>query len=191
MGLFSTVPSEVLANVQLMERHLAHDYNSTEPTSDFFNSGTPGSSQAPTTESHGMATVEERSAFEFVAFLLWYMFLVICCVLPTCLAYRRRRLAESRLVQQQATFDRLRQQNFFVISDFQDAEAIKAERTRKIVEELRATTFVRSVSNSLVCVEDEAVRNLLYALRASHDISFSFVRFLCTDGSFLGYFRKY
>ena len=40
---------------------------------------------------------DQRDAYEFVAFLLWYLFLVICCVLPTCCAYRRRRLMEGKL----------------------------------------------------------------------------------------------
>jgi hypothetical protein len=91
-----------------------------------------------------------RDTYEFVAFLLWYLFLVICCVLPTCCAYRRRRLVENRMAQQQASFDRLRQQNVFILSHLQQhvaehgmsVEEIKAERTRRITEELQETTFV-------------------------------------------------
>mmetsp|Transcript_1564 Transcript_1564/g.1966 ORF Transcript_1564/g.1966 Transcript_1564/m.1966 type:complete len:329 (+) Transcript_1564:154-1140(+) len=40
---------------------------------------------------------DSRDVYEFVAFLAWYMFLVLCCVIPTVCAYRRRRLNEFRL----------------------------------------------------------------------------------------------
>lgn len=90
-----------------------------------------------------------RDTYEFVAFLLWYLFLVICCVLPTCFAYRRRRIVEARMAQQQANFDRLRQQNVILLSNlspdqmyFIDNEEVKAERTRRITAELESTTFV-------------------------------------------------
>jgi len=47
-------------------------------------------------------TASGRGAYEFVAFILWYLFLVICCIVPTCCAYRRRRVIEARFSQQQA-----------------------------------------------------------------------------------------
>mmetsp|Transcript_9295 Transcript_9295/g.13229 ORF Transcript_9295/g.13229 Transcript_9295/m.13229 type:complete len:352 (-) Transcript_9295:484-1539(-) len=42
---------------------------------------------------------ESRDIYEFVAFLAWYMFLVLCCVIPTACAYRKKRLNEVRLRQ--------------------------------------------------------------------------------------------
>lgn len=38
----------------------------------------------------------DRGAYEFVAFILWYLFLVVCCIVPTCCAYRRRRMLQGR-----------------------------------------------------------------------------------------------
>jgi hypothetical protein len=88
-----------------------------------------------------------RDAYEFVAFLLWYLFLVVCCVLPTCCAYRRRRLMEARIAQQQVSFDQLHQQNVFILSNLHlrpemDAEEARVERTKRITEALKVTTFV-------------------------------------------------
>jgi hypothetical protein len=41
-----------------------------------------------------------RGSNEYLPFLLWYLLLVLCCILPTCFAYRRRRLLERRLTSQ-------------------------------------------------------------------------------------------
>mmetsp|Transcript_109179 Transcript_109179/g.163303 ORF Transcript_109179/g.163303 Transcript_109179/m.163303 type:complete len:365 (-) Transcript_109179:128-1222(-) len=87
-----------------------------------------------------------RDAYEFVAFLLWYLFLVVCCVLPTCCAYRRRRLMEARIAQQQASFDQLHQQNVFILSNLHlrpdlDGEEARTIRTKRITDALKATTF--------------------------------------------------
>ena len=89
----------------------------------------------------------DREAYEFVAFLLWYLFLVVCCVLPTCCAYRRRRLMEARIAQQQANFDHLHQQNILILSNLRfrpdmNGEEARAERTKRITEALQLTTFV-------------------------------------------------
>jgi hypothetical protein len=43
----------------------------------------------------------DHGAFEFIAFILWYLFLVLCCVIPTCCAYRRRRLMGDEYSQRQ------------------------------------------------------------------------------------------
>lgn len=86
--------------------------------------------------------------FEFAAFVLWYLFLVVCCVLPTCCAFRRRRMIEARIAEQHATFERtLRHHNVLVWNHLQqitpemETEAIKEERTRRITETLQSTTF--------------------------------------------------
>jgi hypothetical protein len=102
-----------------------------------------------------------REAYEFMAFLLWYLFLVLCCVIPTCCAYRRRRLIEARISQQQVSLEQMQeQQNIFMLSNLHhlhhrggagaggilmldlNSEQAKAERTRRITEELKSTTFV-------------------------------------------------
>jgi hypothetical protein len=95
-----------------------------------------------------------RDAFEFVAFLLWYLFLVLCCVLPTCCAYRRRRLMEARIAEQQESFDQLHQQNVFILSNLHlrpdlDGEEARIERTQRITEALKVTTFVSKVHNEI------------------------------------------
>ena len=91
-------------------------------------------------------------AYEFVAFLLWYIFLVLCCVIPTCCAYRRRRLLENRLVLQQSNLQRLQQSsNLFILSNLQhnshlrrsNSDYVQEERLRILTEELKGTTMVR------------------------------------------------
>uniref|UniRef100_A0A7S3KZG3 RING-type domain-containing protein n=2 Tax=Amphora coffeiformis TaxID=265554 RepID=A0A7S3KZG3_9STRA len=87
----------------------------------------------------------ERDAYELVAFLLWYIFLVLCCVVPTCCAYRRRRLVEQRMSQQQENFARMQESNFFFLSSLttrRDGEAVQAERSRILTEALKDTTMV-------------------------------------------------
>jgi hypothetical protein len=88
-----------------------------------------------------------RDAYEFVAFLLWYLFLVLCCVIPTCCAYRRRRMVEARLAQQQASVSRIERQNIYILSSLtqhgqQNSERIREERRTKITEKLKDTTMV-------------------------------------------------
>ena len=100
-------------------------------------------------DTHDMASDSDR--FEFIAFLLWYLFLVFCCVVPTCCAYRRRRQAELRLTaQQQANLNqRLQHSNMYILSNMQrhanNSERIQQERKRLLGEELKATTMVRGM----------------------------------------------
>ena len=82
---------------------------------------------------------------ELVAFLLWYIFLVLCCVVPTCCAYRRRRIVEQRMNQQQADLARMQESNFFFLSSLttrRDGEAVQAERSRVLSDALKDTTMV-------------------------------------------------
>jgi len=67
----------------------------TDPTND-------SSTEENTDPTNDSSTEEEkaREVYEFVAFLAWYVFLVMCCVVPTACAYRRRRANEARLRQQ-------------------------------------------------------------------------------------------
>jgi hypothetical protein len=100
---------------------------------------------------HGGSGTENDSsgenAYEFVAFLLWYIFLVLCCIVPTCFAYRRRRLMEHRLAQQQANMTRLHQSNLFILSNLHQSRQVNNEqlvmvRERALGEELKKTTMV-------------------------------------------------
>ncbi|CAJ1951862.1 unnamed protein product [Cylindrotheca closterium] len=96
-----------------------------------------------------MATEETRNSVEFIAFLLWYSFLVFCCVLPTCCAYRRRQML-MQLQREEAEFE---QRYFFgggqfavgggnQIGNGMDEEEARAERTSRISTALKATSFV-------------------------------------------------
>jgi len=92
-----------------------------------------------------------RDAYEFVAFLLWYIFLVLCCIIPTCCAYRRRRLIEARIAQHQAGLARLQPSNIFFLSSLQsrrEGEEVQAERTQLLHEKLKATTMVSHLLGS-------------------------------------------
>ena len=89
-----------------------------------------------------------RDAYEFVAFLLWYLFLVLCCVIPTCCAYRRRRMVEARIQQQQDSVNRIERQNLFILSSLRQSqhntEQLREQRGEKISEKLKETTMVRT-----------------------------------------------
>jgi hypothetical protein len=97
-----------------------------------------------------------QDTYEFVAFLLWYLFLVLCCIVPTCCAYRRRRLVERRLAQHHFDLQRLQQQqlnghpNFLLLDQISSSnpqlrrnnEEYRRIRKEKIAELLQATTVV-------------------------------------------------
>ena len=105
--------------------------------------------QSSNDNSSGTPTPSNNDAYEFVAFLLWYIFLVLCCVIPTCCAYRRRRILEQRIELHQST---LRQSNnLFILSNLQqsqqlrqlNSEHVQHERLAILREELKGTTMVR------------------------------------------------
>ena len=105
--------------------------------------GDSGSSPSEPDTGGGMG----NDRFQFVAFLLWYIFLVFCCVVPTCCAYHRRRRVEQRLAVQQANLNRLQHSNLFILSNLQrhsvNNERVQQERLRILTEELKETTMVR------------------------------------------------
>lgn len=110
-------------------------------------SGTGAATQPP---------IAGNDAYEFVAFLLWYIFLVLCCIVPTCFAYRRRRLLEARIQQQQENMNRLQQSDIIVFSNFQqhqqqywpNEEVLQSARAQAITKVLLKTTMVRSNEKS-------------------------------------------
>ena len=129
-------------------RHLqGYDTNTTgtdhysDDRYDFGSNGSFGSSNNSNNSDHG------RDAYEFVAFLLWYLFLVLCCVIPTCCAYRRRRLVEARIQQQQDSVNRIERQNLFILSSLrqnqENTERLRELRGEKLAEHLKETTMVR------------------------------------------------
>eukprot|EP00529_Nitzschia_sp_RCC80_P025422 CAMPEP_0113493902 /NCGR_PEP_ID=MMETSP0014_2-20120614/28832_1 /TAXON_ID=2857 /ORGANISM="Nitzschia sp." /LENGTH=531 /DNA_ID=CAMNT_0000387781 /DNA_START=242 /DNA_END=1837 /DNA_ORIENTATION=+ /assembly_acc=CAM_ASM_000159 len=140
---------------------------------------------------------ESQDTYEFVAFILWYTFLVLCCIIPTCCAYRRRRLAESRFTEQQReSFARLQelqhqaQQNMFILSNLQHlrdgsdpdgtniaggassgsgGEPILNERTRRIKAAIKETTFVVKPED-IIIMDDVAATPGLTPQTLSPDI---------------------
>lgn len=86
-----------------------------------------------------------RDAYEFVAFLLWYLFLVLCCVIPTCCAYKRRRVVEARMQHQQDSVNRIERQNLFILSSLrqsqQNTDSVREQRGEMIAESLKATSM--------------------------------------------------
>lgn len=86
--------------------------------------------------------------YEFVAFLLWYIFLVLCCVVPTCCAYHRRRMMEQRLALHRNTM-RHNSNSLFFLSGLQqqsanrprNTEHVQQERLGILREELKGTTM--------------------------------------------------
>lgn len=99
-----------------------------------------------------------HDAYEFVAFLLWYLFLVLCCVVPTCCAYRRRRLVEARIAEQQASISQMERQNIYMLSGLRhhssqnDTEYVREQRGGKITEKLKDTTMVSQRKDSTVLI---------------------------------------
>lgn len=105
--------------------------------------GTGGLTQQPASE--------QRDAYEFVAFLAWYLFLVLCCVVPTACAYRRRRLMERRMARQ-SYLQRMAAQGLVFMEgmempsptmmiDTEENELQRKERMRALKEGLKTTTM--------------------------------------------------
>lgn len=87
----------------------------------------------------------ERDFLEFVGFLAWYLMLVTCCIIPPCLAYRRRRNWERRNARQ-IYLQRMAASGLIILGESErhneelDEEA-RIEKTRKILNALKATTM--------------------------------------------------
>ena len=102
--------------------------------------GTPNSNT-----NRGNTQPNEGDPYEFVAFLLWYVFLVLCCIVPTCCAYRRRRLLERRMAEQHYNMQQQFQQaNLFFLNGNGNnripEEILQQERSRILTELLAKTT---------------------------------------------------
>ena len=121
---------------------------SLDTSDDFFGNSTSGNSWDNQHSGNGQRAETGQDTYEFVAFVLWYLFLVLCCVVPTCCAYRRRRLVEARLAQQQYDLHRLQQQqpNFLILDQLSSArhhsEPYRRAKTDLLTQELNRTTMV-------------------------------------------------
>eukprot|EP00541_Cyclophora_tenuis_P000754 CAMPEP_0116550292 /NCGR_PEP_ID=MMETSP0397-20121206/5349_1 /TAXON_ID=216820 /ORGANISM="Cyclophora tenuis, Strain ECT3854" /LENGTH=306 /DNA_ID=CAMNT_0004075113 /DNA_START=11 /DNA_END=934 /DNA_ORIENTATION=- len=93
----------------------------------------------------GPGTDAAREAYEFVVFVAWYLFLILCCIIPTACAYRRRRMMERRLASQSYIQRMAAHGLHFLGEGFltpgTESEAMRMDRMRKIKEEIRVTTM--------------------------------------------------
>jgi hypothetical protein len=93
------------------------------------------------------SSAADAGTYDFFTFLAWYLFLIICCVVPTVCAFRRR---------QQHALQRIRQQHLQQMlasgilggrlrddGGVLDTEETRKERLQKVQEHLKTTTMVR------------------------------------------------
>lgn len=104
--------------------------------------------------STGETGEDGTNSYQFAAFVLWYVVLVLCCLVPTYCEYRRRRMVESRLAQHHFDLQQLQQQqlnghaNFLLLDRGANSQSIanneeyRRIRIEKIRERLQATTLV-------------------------------------------------
>lgn len=84
-----------------------------------------------------------RSSFEFIAFVVWYIAMILCCVLPTCCAYRRRRRLARQIYSQ-----RRRAMEVFLQQQQEAAAAEGIEITTAMMESSRNNSlFIWSASS--------------------------------------------
>lgn len=132
-------------------RMMLLDILSKNSTTGNINSGSTGSyggeNNSPYHHRHddGSTPVDNKDVLHFIGFLAWYTFLVLCCILPTFCAFRRRRqyerqIREELMLQQQILH--LQQQEGYN-EDGQDEETRKAKQLR-IISALEPTTTVVS-----------------------------------------------
>jgi hypothetical protein len=82
--------------------------------------------------------------FEFLGFVAWYLFLVVCCIVPTACAYRRRRLQDyQRRSQMQG------QQQAYFSNAFNFTQQVQERQNQVSVKEIQdmlaKTSMVRFV----------------------------------------------
>jgi len=87
-----------------------------------------------------------RDFLEFVGFLAWYLMLVTCCIIPPCLAYRRRRNWERRNARQ-IYLQRMAASGLIFLGETErynteelDEEGT-LERSRQVLKALKTTTL--------------------------------------------------
>lgn len=111
------------------------------------------SSENTNTESGFHQQEQGDDPYEFVAFLLWYIFLVLCCIVPTCCAYRRRRMIERRMIEQHANMAQFQQANLFFLNatnNRQSAlheEGLQQQRELLLTEALKPTTMIIKIGD--------------------------------------------
>jgi len=86
-----------------------------------------------------------RDFLEFVGFLAWYLMLVTCCIIPPCLAYRRRRNWERRNARQ-IYLQRMAASGLIFLGETERHnteefdEQARLERSEQVLKALKGTT---------------------------------------------------
>mmetsp|Transcript_13315 Transcript_13315/g.22040 ORF Transcript_13315/g.22040 Transcript_13315/m.22040 type:complete len:305 (-) Transcript_13315:616-1530(-) len=101
---------------------------------------------------------EGRAFLEFVGFIAWYVLLIVCCIIPPCLAFRRRRVMDRSITLHQREYlQRMTEQVIMFGSAATPGEVeeeYQLERSRRIVIALKATT-VTVQAEHLIDKEEE------------------------------------
>jgi hypothetical protein len=106
---------------------------------------------------------EKRSVLEFVGFLTWYTLLIVCCIIPPCLAYRRRRTMDRTTILQRAYLQRMTEHVLMfggigmLSDDGEVGEEHRLERSRRIVNALKQTTVIVKEEDLIEKQEEDIV----------------------------------
>jgi hypothetical protein len=97
--------------------------------------------------------------FEFLGFVAWYLFLVVCCIVPTACAYRRRRLQDyqrrSQMQgQQQAYFS-----NAFNFTQQVQVQERQNQVSVKEIQDMLAKTSMQVEESDLVRLRGDSLRH--------------------------------
>lgn len=97
----------------------------------------------------------DPDVFEFLGFVAWYLFLVVCCIVPTACAYRRRRMQEG-LRRNQMNSNPLQGQDaqvYFTNFRFpQRVEEREEVSLKEIQDVLQKTTMVSFTYKDCLCL---------------------------------------
>lgn len=94
-------------------------------------------------QSSSSNNTNDPDVFEFLGFVAWYLFLVVCCIVPTACAYRRRRMQDfQRRNHMQQQGQQVYFSNAFNFSQQQVQERQERVNVKEIQDELAKTSMV-------------------------------------------------
>ncbi|GKY93673.1 hypothetical protein MPSEU_000334600 [Mayamaea pseudoterrestris] len=116
--------------------------DSTFNQTDSSNNGSNATNNGTNTNNNNDSS--DNEAFEFVAFLAWYLFLLLCCVVPACCAFGRRRAMDRSAAAQHAATQLQLRNHWFAWTQTQQAhsEANAIMRKQVLAESLQATSMI-------------------------------------------------
>lgn len=130
-----------------------NEYRRLQYTADPSNSTGVG---APPPQTAGQS---EQDFLQFVGFLAWYLFLIICCIIPPCIAYRRRRVWLLHDIRREDYLRRMVENGLFFmgnpITDVSNEET-RLQRTQRLTDALKHTTFIVEEKDLLEKQEDDS-----------------------------------